>query len=107
MIGYIRKLTPNFRLNFALRSIQLTSVVIPRMKDYIDNHDWNSIVYEFKCNCQKIYIGETRRRLRCRIMEHGRPSVNSVVHKHIKSCGIYQNEFLKFDPGGKPGPKKA
>ena len=95
-----------FNLNFSWKSIQLNSVVLPKLNEVTEDFQKNSLVYRFTCNCSVTYIGETKRRLATRMAEHGRPSCDTEIYRHIVSCSIYKTKFIEFDPGGKPGPQK-
>ena len=48
-------------------------------------------VYQFTCPCSAEYIGETKRQLRTRILEHGRKIKKnpSKVYEHISTCPVY------------------
>ena len=53
----------------------------------------SDLVYKYTCSkCQKVYIGETKRRLCLRAKEHGRKS--SPMSGHLSKCGA------DFDPDG-------
>ena len=53
----------------------------------------SDLVYKYTCSkCQKVYIGETKRRLCLRAKEHGRKS--SPMSGHLAKCGA------DFDPDG-------
>ena len=45
----------------------------------------SNLVYKYTCPCQKIYIGETERRLAVRIEEHIK-SKKSAIHEHTIEC---------------------
>ena len=44
----------------------------------------NNLVYKYKCECGKEYIGETKRRLSIRVAEHKKKS--SPMSEHLKDC---------------------
>ena len=69
--NFLTAVTPQFKINFAWRSITLDSIVLPKLKKGIDNLDKSGIVYEFRCNCNLKYIGKTCRQLNVRASEHG------------------------------------
>ena len=64
--NFVRKLTPDFRINFAWKSVSLNNVILPRLKRKISDIDSNGVIYKFECDCKKSYIGETRRLLSTR-----------------------------------------
>jgi hypothetical protein len=45
----------------------------------------NNLVYKYTCACEKVYIGETQRRLSIRITEH-QNRTESAIHDHILVC---------------------
>ena len=91
--NFIKKLTPEFRITFAWKSISLNNVVLPRLKRKISDIESNGLVYKFECDCKKTYIGETRRMLSTRASEHGQKSKNTEVSNHIFQCKEYQKQF--------------
>ena len=44
----------------------------------------SDVVYKYTCPCGQVYIGETKRRLAVRIVEHSKPK--TPLMQHIKSC---------------------
>ena len=84
----IQKYTPNFRLKVAFQTIQLSSVILPRLKPRKTYFFNSNVVYKFECNCSKTYIGETKKLLKSRIFQH-RTSTTSHIHKHIVNCQPY------------------
>ena len=50
----------------------------------------SDVVYKYTCNCGRVYIGETMRRLAVRISEHAKPKT-PIMH-HINAC-----EGAEFD----------
>lgn len=70
------------------------SIIVPvfsswKSKNWFQNKDkvamslCSSLVYEFKCQeCERSYVGETRRHLSTRIKEHLNPISNTEVSKH-------------------------
>ena len=61
-------------------------------------------VYKMKCvsPCSHSYIGESRRTVHQRVMEHNRLQ-SSAIENHIKTCEHYQNA-LKEKHGVTPTP---
>ena len=104
IIKEIRKVTPLFNLNFSWKNITADSVIMPLLKRKPDYYNKFDCVYKFTCEtgCEKVYIGETKRRLRERFMEHGRLKSSSIC-THIAQCEHYK---LKLnDAYDNPGVK--
>ena len=91
--NFVRKLTPEFRINFAWKSISLNNVVLPRLKRKILEIDTSGVIYKFECDCKKSYIGETRRLLSTRASEHGQQNRKSEISDHIFKCKSYEKQF--------------
>ena len=101
LLKVIKRLTPNFRLNFCWRTIKTSSICSPRLKESVPLYDRNGCIYKFTCaeKCQKSYVGETKRLLKTRIGEHFQEKRNeenpSAIYSHTKSCEHFQNEMTK------------
>ena len=79
----------------------------PKWGDFIPHHQshhpwWcNSSVYKFECSCgEKLYVGETLRRLAIRITEHQRKTTaknpqKSAIYWHCQSCPHAKGEVKK------------
>ena len=61
-----------------------------------------NVVYEFKCDCNNNYIGETKKRLRDRILEHGQPGHSTTVFEHPLTCPIFADNLLNYMNENKP-----
>ena len=86
-------MTPEFRINFAWKSVSLNNVVLPRLKRKLSDTETSGVVYKFECDCKKSYIGETRRLLITRASEHGQKSKKSEISEHIFQCEKYEKQF--------------
>lgn len=55
-----------------------------------------NVVYLFSCPCDKSvsYVGETRRQLFRRILEHGKMGTNSAVFEHLEGCDACQDKNI-------------
>ena len=91
--NFIKKLTPDFRVNFAWKSVSLNNIVLPRLKQKVSDMDSSGLIYKFKCDCSKTYIGETRRLLSTRAAEHGQKSRQTEISAHIFECKQYEKQF--------------
>ena len=100
----IKQVTPNFRLNIVFSTIKLESIILPRMKPKKTFYNNSNVIYEFECSCKSTYIGETKKLLHSRILQH-RTAKSSHVHAHINNCSHYKEKFQeKFlvDPDNAP-----
>jgi ribosomal protein S18 len=89
----LRQYTPKYRLNIAFSTIKLSNIFLPRMKPTRQTFFQSNLIYKFKCQCGDEYIGETKRLLHTRVLEHRQNSA-SHIHNHINNCEIYQNNFF-------------
>ena len=105
--SFIKEITPNFNVTFAWKSVSLNNIILPRLKRRVNMLESHSVVYRFKCDCDKEYIGETKRLLAERASEHGQQSKKSEISSHIFVCKEYEKSFnLKFfNPGLKERKK--
>ena len=88
-IGYnllriTKSLTPEYSLNVCWTTEKLARFCSPRLKLGMPPVEKIGCVYEFKCpGCDKLYIGETKRRLKVRIEEHNDQKHDSAISNHI------------------------
>ena len=66
----IRKACRNYYIRVVFRSSQTLQSMLTEVKDPLPVKKQANVVYEVPCTCGKVYIGEIRRRLRTRLMEH-------------------------------------
>ena len=86
-----RKFTPDYNVHVTWKSINLDSIILPRLKAKRDNFKTNNCVYEFTCPaCKNNYIGRTCRNLDTRISEHRQPSRCTNIYQHISECSEYK-----------------
>jgi hypothetical protein len=96
MAKLISSVTPGFKLNLSWRCIRLSSVTLPFLKAKTNSSDPCGLVYLMKCPCGSEYVGETSRLFSVRLLEHGRPSVQTAVYNHHQKCEKFQLELKKF-----------
>ena len=89
----ISRFCPEFSVNICFSTIKLKNILNPKLKSKIDLKNTCCSVYQFKCKCNEIYVGETKKLLEFRVFEHRR-DVQSHVKMHIDNCAIYQNNLL-------------
>ena len=102
----LRKVTPDFQISFAWKTVTLNNCILPRLKNQVGILDKCNCVYEFKCVCGDFYIGETSRMLKLRASEHGQPSKESVICSHINSCDKYIKKLSDSYDTLNPGVRK-
>ena len=89
VVNKIRKMLPR---NFSRISIAYTT---SKLRDLLPRYStcsppenkalgFSDVVYKYTCECTRVYIGETMRRLAVRISEHAKP--NTPMMQHITNC---------------------
>ena len=106
----IKKVTPDFRINWCWRTIKMSSITSPKLKNKVPTILKNGAIYKFTCakECQKTYIGETKRLLKTRISEHFQPSRKSAIRDHTDECKLFKkslNKKLSEKPNSKPAER--
>ena len=97
LVRALKSITPEYNLCFAWTLIKIGRVITPRLKTKISGAtEQTGCCYVFTCNCGEQYVGETTRRLRIRIAEHGRKSSQSGIAKHIWSCSHYLHDKMEY-----------
>ena len=92
------------------KTLKLGAICTPKLKKTVPLLQKNGCIYEFKCvpECQKTYIGETKRILKSRLEEHNQPSRKTAVYLHTSVCEHFQNNLaqtLATKPNAKPREK--
>ena len=88
----INKYTPNFCLKIIFTTLKIDSVIHPRLKPKKNYLQHCNVCYNYICDCEEKYLGETQQMLYTRIKNH-RTDENSSIHKHIQTCSTYQQKF--------------
>ena len=104
----LKNITPFFKLHIVFTTLKLASLILPRLKPKKDYFNNNDVIYQFDCECDSSYIGETKRLLHARILEH-RTKKSSHVFKHISACEKYKNTLydqFNVDPDNLPPKNK-
>ena len=97
LVRVIKTITPEYYLCFAWTLIKIGQVVTPRLKPRpTSKFESTGCCYIFTCDCDQQYVGETSRRLKSRVSEHGRKSSNSGISNHIWSCDKYLHNRSNF-----------
>ena len=60
----------HFNVWVVYRSGPTLRSLLTKVKDPLPVSKLSNVVYEIPCECRKVYIGETKRRLETRIKEH-------------------------------------
>ena len=84
--------TPYFKLNVVFSTVNLSSIISPRLKPKKSYYLNNDLIYDYLCPCEATYIGETQQLLHERILQHRR-NKTGVLHLHIKTCTKYIETF--------------
>ena len=102
----IRKICPNFTLNFSFTNIKLKNFISPLLKPKVNKELKSGIIYQFKCPCSDSYIGETKQLLCYRVQQHRRDH-DSNIYSHIQNCNIYQNLLSEQYPNSTLSEKRS
>lgn len=85
----LRKIIPDNNITFAHKSNYTSKHLFKNAKDRVGKLDMCNVVYEIPCKgnehqqCNKIYIGQTKRSLNIRLSEH-----ETDIKKHKYTTGI-------------------
>ena len=101
----IRKICPEFTLNFSFTNIKLKNFISPLLKPKISKELKAGLIYEFKCACSESYIGETRQLLCYRVQQHRRDH-DSHIFTHIQTCHKYQTQLIQKYPNATLSEKR-
>ena len=66
----INQFTPNYKLRITFTSIKLDSVIQPRLKPTKNYYQHCNVCYNYICDCESKYIGETQQMLHTRVKNH-------------------------------------
>ena len=66
----IRRVCSRYNLRVVFKSGQTLRTMLTRVKDRLPEEKRSKVVYQIPCDCGKVYIGETTRRLETRLKEH-------------------------------------
>ena len=67
------------------------------VKGKLDKHDVKGIVYSIPCECGSLYIGETGRTLKTRLMEHKRSVCNRDTNNGITVHVIETDHSVQWE----------
>ena len=109
LLRCVKKVTPEFSINFCWRTIKMSSMTSPKLKNQVPTILKNGCIYKFTCaeECRKEYIGESKRLLKTRIGEHFQESRldESAIGEHTSECQFFKNSLnkkLSEKPNSKP-----
>ena len=66
----IRKACEKYNLKVVFKSGPTLHSLLTRVKDPLPKEKLAGVVYQIACQCGKVYVGETQRRLETRVKEH-------------------------------------
>ena len=105
LIKLIKNITPDYKLNIAWETIKLSSKIktYPNLKFKKPFDSKVNVVYEFKCDCDSSYIGETKQRLDERIKQHNIGGTQATaIKKHTINCPKFNDNLLNYFNTHKP-----
>ena len=88
----INQFTPNYKLKIIISTIKIDSVVHPRLKPAKKYFQHCNVCYNYLCDCEARYLGETQQMLHSRVKNH-RTDKHSSLFKRIQTCSTYQQAF--------------
>ena len=90
------EITPEFKLNIPRQNLRLSDHFSHRLKMHVPFSNRTGTVYIMKCvkPCTAEYIGESKRPIHTRVMEHRR-LISSNIERHNRTCQHYKTELLK------------
>ena len=68
--------------------------LLTKVKDSLPINKQLNVIYEVRCTCGKVYIGETKRRLGTRLKEHK----NACVKYHMDKSAIAEHAWMNNHP---------
>lgn len=96
----IQKILKKYNILTVFRSSNKLNSIIKLGKDPVNNSDLNDVVYKICCKqCEKIYIGQTKRTLKTRINEHKKDidKINQANLNVISKHRIDNNHDFDWD----------
>ena len=66
----LRRVCTWYNLRVIFKSGQMLRTMLTRVKDRLPEEKHSKVVYRIPCDCGRVYIGETIRRLETRLKEH-------------------------------------
>jgi hypothetical protein len=87
---------PKFHDRFSFKSIKIGSLYIKDSKPVIPKLDTCNLIYQFKCTCNKSYVGRTKRVIRIRGEEHRTFSRAKKTNYHMHRCPIYVKKLREY-----------
>ena len=93
LLRSIKTVTPEYKINLTWSTIKVCDVLGPKTKMPLKELHKIGVVYEFTCDCNEKYVGESKRRLIDRISEHNRPSCKTAIGTHIQNCFVFSEKF--------------
>ena len=84
----IKRVLNNYNIKVALKPHQTIGSLFPKAKDPVPKDQASGVIYSIPCkDCEKLYIGETKRKFSTRLREHQK----AVEQKHPKKSALAQH----------------
>ena len=88
----IKRILSNYNIKVAQKPHQTIGNLFPKPKDPVPKDQTRGAIYSIPCkDCDKSYIGETKRKFSTRLKEHQK----AVEHKHSKKSALAEH-CLRF-----------
>ena len=88
LVNRMKTFLPKFHVRFSFKSIKIGSLYIKDSKPVIPKLDTCNLIYQFKCTCNKSYVGRTKRVIRIRGEEHRTFSRAKKTYYHMHRCPV-------------------
>lgn len=93
---YLRSIDNSFRIAFSGHNPNYNQF-FTKLKDQIDTDDQSGVVYKIPClNCDCVYIGETKQKLKTRIYQHEYNVKNKDTKTALCNHSVENNHKFNF-----------
>ena len=86
----------NLNISVVFKQLRMKHLINKNIKNKQEIYDIPNIVYAFRCDCNKKYIGESSLRLESRIRSHVAQKEQSSIINHIDTCDAFKSRFHEY-----------
>ena len=87
----IRRVCRKFNIRVVFKSGRTLRSMLTKVKDTLPLGKQSNVVYRIPCSCGQVYIGETKRRLETRLMEHRDACERGMMEKSAVAEHAWEN----------------
>ena len=92
----IKRVLNNYNVKVALKPHQTIGNLFPKPKDPVPKDQTRSVIHSIPCNdCEKLYIGETKRKFNTRLREHQTKTSQEICSRRTL-CTIWSHYLVGF-----------